>query len=161
MIFKVNNDEETAQERALLMDWMQGNEAATQFCEHFMYIIHLWDDLIDKDFNRSNEDINTAFKIMFNLMENQFYRNYYQILHPVIGSAINAWIAANEMEREKLKNDLDVAYSLRCNVLNVIVMAAQCCGGASWADKVGVEIWRHGMRESLDEYKKDLEVNNA
>lgn len=143
-------------EDELYMRWMRGNESAVGFCRAFMYVIHLWDDLIDKDCERNDQDINTAFRILFDLPMNEFYLRHYHQLQPVIATGINAWVAANVMEQGLHDADLDVAYAVRCNILSVIIHAAQIIGGSQWAEQVAVEVWRFGMRESLADYKDDL-----
>lgn len=154
----------TQREQALMFTWMKGNEDAANFCIQFIAIIHLWDDLVDKDVERSEKEINEVFRMLFDLPMNPFYHKFYFELNPVITTAINSWVAANKMEREQCGTDLHVAYTLRCEVLNVIVHCAQIIGGNEWAESIGVEIWRYGMRESFSDYQDDIKqrsIDNA
>lgn len=136
--------------------WMKGNEDAARFCYHFMYIIHLWDDLIDKDKTRTDKEINDAFTALFMFPRNEFYANHYALLSPIIMSSIHSFMISNEFEKGMEDSDLDISYGIRCNVLNVIVCAADIVGGTEWASEVGQEIWRTGLRQSLKEYKEEL-----
>jgi len=136
--------------------WMRGNKEAADFCFHFMYIIHLWDDLIDKDKERSDKEINAAFMSLFGLPNNRFYAENYQTLFPVIASSIHSFLISNEFEKGMKDEDLDISYGIRCNVLNVIIFAADIVGGSEWAAQVGQEIWRTGMRQPLKDYKEEL-----
>jgi hypothetical protein len=155
------NHGDNKQDRENLLRWMRGNAQAVAFIEQLFYVCHLWDDLIDKDVRRTDEQINDAF--WFALVElplNPFYARHLAELHPVIISMIHEWHAANAMERGKDSDDLDIAFTLRCNILSVVSQCAYLIGGREWAAQVAVEVRRYGQRETLEKYKEEFKCQN-
>lgn len=144
------------EEMERFLRWMRGDAAAARFCYEWMFIVHLWDDLIDKDKERSDQDINDAFQSLFSLPTNTFYAANFHLLYPVIMSAIHSFYICNQFEKGMTEADLDIAYGTRCNVLNVLVVAADIVGGTKWATHVGQEIWRAGLSQPLQDYKEEL-----
>jgi hypothetical protein len=135
------------------MKWMRGDKDAVNFIEQFFYVCHLWDDLVDRDKERSVEEINMAFWVLFvSIPENPFYRMHWAELHPVIVAAINDWHVANTLEAKP--EGRDIAYTLRCSIVTIIAHCAYLCGGHDWAREVGPDIRRLGQRETLQEYKE-------
>lgn len=149
-------DEQLRQrEFEIYLRWMKGDRDAARFIEQFFYLCHLWDDLIDRDVPRSNEQINAAFWVaLVSIPENPFYMRHWAELHPVVVASINDWHAANTIEDARKR--LDISYTLRCSILTVISHCAYLCGGRDWAHEVGPEIRLMGQRETLEEYKEKL-----
>ena len=154
-------DQRLVEERQLDMDrkiigrWMLGNAAATAFVLQFFYICHLWDDLIDRDKERTPAQINLAFWMaLVELPANRFYQDHWAQLHPVMVAAINDWHTANVLAMED-GHGLDIAFSLRCSILTVVTHCALLLGGPEWAREVGPQIRLYGQRETLREYKAD------
>ncbi len=154
---KTSDLESFAQDREKLLRWMRGNQAAAVFAEQLLYVSHLWDDLIDRDVQRTPAQIKDCLLIaLVELPLNPFYVKHFGELHPLIISTINDWHTANVMEQSKDSHDLDIAYTLRCNILSVVVHCTFIIGGREWAATVGPEIRRYGQRHSLAEYKEEF-----
>lgn len=120
---------------------VRGNQAALEFLAAFHQIIEVWDDLIDKDNQVSDVAINAAFHIaLISLPRNPFYREHFNVINPVIDSAILDWLAANELEKSTKECDLREAYVLRCSCLSVTVQCAKIIGGVEWAASINHEL---------------------
>lgn len=103
-----------------LNHYLQGDEAAVEFCNNLVYISHLWDDLIDRDKARANEDINAAFSwLLTGLPVNRFFQTHAASLVPLMQSAIRQWHDSNNMEHGNADEQL-AAFMLRNAVLHII-----------------------------------------
>ena len=147
----VNEDNE------IILAWMKGDRYATLFIRQFFFVCHLWDDLVDKDNDRTEDDINMAFQIaMLDMQENPFYIKNISSLNPVIRCAVNDWYAANELERSGNDHDKDISYTLCCSILSVVSHSAYLVGGLDWVKVVGPEIRRYGQEHTLEDYKRGV-----
>jgi len=119
--------------------YFQGNDAAVSFIEALFSAWHIWDDLIDKDKEITDENINQAFFTAFiKIPRNPFYQANFNILNPLLENAFINWFAANKLE--KIKENLDAAYALRNINLSIIVACANIIGGVDWAASVAINI---------------------
>lgn len=139
-------------------DWYmwvcKGNRDAAEFLEMFFLACHLWDDLIDKDVTRSDDHINHAFWIAFvEIPRNRYYQTFGHHIQPVMAVAIQEWFAANKLEKN---NRPDVAFTLRCSIVELIHQAAEICGGYEWAVEIGEAIRLKMQDETFEEYLRDL-----
>lgn len=127
----------------MIEKWLLGHAAAIDFINTIFDIVETWDDLIDKDTDITDADINAAFrKSLVDLPRNTFYREHFERLNPLVESAIFDWLTANGMERE---NDyLETAYGLKCSGQSLIIMSASIIGGHEHASQVSDEVRRSG-----------------
>ena len=140
-------------------EWLQyichGDADAADFLIMFFMMCHLWDDLIDKDVERTDDDINRAFWVaLVDIPRNRYYRRFEPEITPLMAVAIQEWFAANKLEAG---NRRDIAYTLRCSIVSLIHQAAEYCGGYEWASKVGEENRLKSQSETLEEYTKELD----
>lgn len=149
-------------DRERITAWMLNDTDAVDFIERWLYVCHLWDDLIDKDTERTSSDINAAFWMLtLDIPENKFYQRHGISLRPVMATHILDWLAANEMERDANNEHLHMAYTLRCNVVSVIGLCATLLGGPAWGWKVQHDARCYGQREPFEKYLADLETREA
>lgn len=145
------------QEKDTVLKWMNGDKDASMFILQFFFVCHLWDDLVDKDRERTEEDINLAFQtFLLDMQENPFYIKHIVSLNPVIRCAVNDWYIANDLERSGNDHDRDISYTLRCSILSVVSHTAYLVGGADWVKRVGPEIRRYGQEHTLEDYKRGI-----
>lgn len=137
--------------------WFQNNEAAVLFCLDMVRAIHLWDDLIDKDKEIKDEEVNRVFTfLMVDMPLNPFFVLNQRDIAPMMQSIILKWHTANVFEEEKEDNDIEKAYMLRAELYQLFVLCATLVGGRDWGREMSVYIWRlYG--ESVKELKKELE----
>lgn len=138
-----------------LSDPFLGNVEAIRFVYSVMYIVEVWDDLIDKDKEVPGNFINISHRMMlYDLPRNKFYMQYIDQLNPLIMNAILAWHDANAMEKTGDFHDKELAYGLRNQILNLINYCAYLIGGMDHAIAVGPRL-RRICTETLDEYVHD------
>jgi len=142
-----------------LEHWLKGNGNAIVFCLNMINTIHLWDDLIDKDNEILDEEINNAFTfLMVDMPLNPFYVLNQRDIAPMMNNIIIKWHTANVFEKEKESGDVDKAYMLRAELYQLFVLCATLIGGREWGRKMSILIWRF-YGESLSQLT--TEVRNA
>ena len=136
--------------------WLIGNSNAIVFCLDMIKAIHLWDDLIDKDNELKDEEINDVFTfLMVDMPMNPFYAVNHREIAPMMNNIILKWHTANVFEKEKEVNDVDKAYMLRAELYQLFVLCATLIGGREWGREMSIHIWRlYG--ESVKELKKEV-----
>ena len=136
--------------------WLIGNSNAIVFCLDMIKAIHLWDDLIDKDNELNDEEINDVFTfLMVDMPMNPFYAVNQREIAPMMQNIILKWHTANVFEKEKEVNDVDKAYMLRAELYQLFVLCATLIGGREWGREMSIHIWRlYG--ESVKELKKEV-----
>ena len=136
--------------------WLIGNSNAIVFCLDMIKAIHLWDDLIDKDNELNDEEINDVFTfLMVDMPMNPFYAVNHREIAPMMNTIILKWHTANVFEKEKEVNDVDKAYMLRAELYQLFVLCATLIGGREWGREMSIHIWRlYG--ESVKELKKEV-----
>ena len=136
--------------------WLIGNSNAIVFCLDMIKAIHLWDDLIDKDNELKDEEINDVFTfLMVDMPMNPFYAVNQREIAPMMQNIILKWHTANVFEKEKEVNDVDKAYMPRAELYQLFVLCATLVGGREWGREMSIHIWRlYG--ESVKELKKEV-----
>jgi len=156
----MNQEEEIQMTEALaskLMFFLKGNLDAVRLCLDLVFIAHLWDDLIDRDRERSKEDINTAFRIaLCDIPGNPFFFDHIGEFKTLIMNVILQWQDANALEtKPESDHDLHMAYMLRAGLIQIISYCAYLIGGPEWIAQVGPDI-RRLYEEPLNEYMKEM-----
>lgn len=142
---------------ARIREWMKGNESASTVCVNLINVLNLWDDLIDKDKDVSDDQINEAFRIaLVDLPLNPFYDANKAVIVPLVLNAYVQWVCANRLEHGNDVNDLIYSYVLRDAFVSIVVNCAFIMGGPAWLAEVGPEIWRYCGRERFEEYAKEI-----
>jgi hypothetical protein len=139
-----------------MLYFLKGDQWAVQFLVDLLYIIHVWDDLIDKDKKRSDGEINDAFKKCFiDIPSNPFYEKYRYDLRPLILNMILQWEDANTLDHGS-DHDKHMAFMLRAGYFQIVNYCAYLTGGADWARRVGPQA-RRLYGEDLNDYMKEME----
>ena len=122
--------------------FLKNDVNAVKFCVGLMFLGHFWDDLIDKDVQRSDEDINQAFIFSIGDMPlNPFYQAFQTQLAPMMMSASLLWLNSNDLEHGTNDEKL-TAFCIRNVLLNIIHYCMFIVGGTSWVREQGPEFWR-------------------
>ena len=133
----------------------KGNAEAIALSYCLLRIAHAWDDLVDKDKELTNEDINNAFvDALFTLPNNPLWDFR---LNSVLYSVYLRWQEANVIEADKAStdNDLAMAWMLRASLYDLFVIIADKLYGRAWAEYIGVSV-RKFYGESLKSYIKEI-----
>lgn len=144
------------------LEWFGGNQDALNMYRMFVALSHTWDDLVDKDKDASEDDINNAFlTCLVYLPANPFYRTIQDQVLPMWMTVVSAYQVANKFERDKDEHGIEIAHSLRYAAGGIIAYAVQVCVGAEEAKRVLPEVWKAIFYERFDDYRKEhLDVDS-
>ena len=117
---------------------------------------YIWDDLVDKDKEVSEDAINHAFAIaLVYLPANPFYQSIQQQVLPMWLSIIHAFQTANAFEKAKDPHGLEIAHSLRYAAGNLMAYVVHVCVGPEKAKEYLPEMWKAIVVERFDDYRKE------
>jgi len=146
-------DEKVISER---LEWFGGNKHALDMFNMFVYISHIWDDLVDKDKDVSEEAINKAFSMcLIYLPVNPFYREIQMQIIPMWIAVISSYETANHFERNKDAHGIEISHGLRYAAGNIIAYAIYVCVGPEKAKAYLPVMWKQIFFERFDEYRKE------
>lgn len=121
-------------DRDLALEVAKGDAAAAEFMLQMCRVMHLWDDLIDKDKAVSDAQINEAFQLaLVDIPRNPFYARNFTALNTLVQTAITNWHVATRMEREGGDYEKSIAFILRSSYMDLFTQVAQIVGGPEWA----------------------------
>lgn len=135
------------------------NDSAVDFLDGMIGVAHLWDDLIDRDKPVTDGAINQAFWFMLvDLPRNEFYREHFNALNPIVMVSFMNWQASNVMERAGTNDDKHISFILRSAYVDLVTQCAFIVGGADWAAKMVPQIRRFAHCEGFDKYLVNLQT---
>lgn len=140
----------------------RGNESAAEFLRLVTDVAHVWDDLIDRDVDVDPETIDRALltSLVF-LPNNEFYRQNFNLLHPVLLAAVNNWRVANDLEAGGMEDDLRIAFITRSSYIDLALQTAFIVGGFDWARTVGPTLRRFVHAEGWEAYQSNLNAEKV
>ena len=138
------------------LEWFGGNQDALSMFRMFVDLAHTWDDLVDRDKEVSEDDINHAFAIaLVYLPANPFYQAIQPQVLPMWLSVIHAFQTANAFEKAKDPHGLEIAHTLRYAAGNIMTYAVHMCVGPEKAKEYLPEMWKAIVVERFDDYRKE------
>jgi purine-cytosine permease-like protein len=138
------------------LEWFGGNQDALNMYRMFVDLSHLWDDLVDKDKDATEDDINNAFLIcLVYLPANPFYRSIQDQIFPMWLVVVSAYQTANKFEKDKDPHGVEIAHSLRYAAGNIMAYAVHVCIGPEKAKEVLPDMWKSVFHERFDDYRKE------
>jgi hypothetical protein len=144
------------------LEWFGGNQDALNLFFMLVDLMQTWDDLVDKDREVSQSEINNAFLVALVYMpSNPFYQLIREQVTPMWMTAVAAFEVANKFEQDKDEHGLEIAHNLRFAVGHVVVYMVQVCVGYEKSKELLPNIWKTIVNERYDEYRKEhLNVNS-
>lgn len=138
------------------LEWFGGNQDALNMFRMFVDLSHTWDDLVDKDKETTESDINNAFLIcLVYLQANPFYKSIQEHIMPMWLTVVSAYETANKFEKDKDQHGIEIAHTLRYAAGHIIAYAVHVCVGPEKAREFLPEIWKNIVCERYDEYRKE------
>lgn len=146
----------------LALEVAKGDEVAADFIIKMAYVLHVWDDMIDKDKPVTDEMVNQAFRYaLVDIPRNPFYMRNFGDLNPILVNAINNWHIANSMERSGTAIELQAAFIIRSSYADLMTHTACLIGGPEWAAKIGRKVRAQAHDEGFDGYLQNLQAEIA
>jgi hypothetical protein len=144
------------------LEWFGGNQDALNVFRMFVDLSHLWDDLVDKDKEATEDDINNAFLIcLVYLPANPFYRSIQEQILPMWLTVVSAYQAANKFERDKDAHGIEIAHGLRYAAGNIVAYMVHICVGPEKAKEFIPDMWKNVFFERYEDYRKEhLDVDS-
>ena len=146
-------------EQKLINYWLKENQDAIALVNAFSRISQIWDDLHDGDNPVSTELVDyMMMTALVQIPTNNFYRQHYNNLMPVIEHCLMTWLDANTLEAVGDERDLQVSYIIRSVTTDLIIHVAGIVGGIQWRRQAALAIRRaiYHDNESFYEYKDEI-----
>ena len=138
------------------LEWFGGDQYALDMAHMMEEISHTWDDLVDKDREVSEDQINKAFMYcLVYLPTNPFYRKIQDAVIPMWVTVISAYQTANYFEKTNDQHGIEIAHSLRYAAGNILAYAIHVCVGPEKAKLYIPEMWKEVFFERFDDYRKE------
>ena len=139
-----------------IIDLFGGNKHGEDIFEMFRTLLHTWDDLVDKDVEVSEDQINEAFRIcLIGLPTNPLYNHIFPAISPMLEVVMSAYVTANKFEREKDEHGIEISHSLRYAAGHIIAYAIIQCVGVEKSKELVPLMWKEIFFERFDDYKKE------
>lgn len=146
-------------ESPLVAQAVQEHRDALAFLRDMAQVMHVFDDLVDRDRHVCDgEIVDALWKALVTIPGNVFYRDHEHLLRPVVINAIINWRIATHVERQERVSEtmLQAAFIIRSTYIDMVTTAALIIGGPEWAVHVGpgLRAWAHS--EGFDNYLNNL-----
>lgn len=139
---------------ALQERWFLGDKEAITFIRALGHYVETWDDLIDKDKELTDEDINATFTMgLLDIASNPFVARHQATIGHLLALMVNGWMCSEEMKRSDDRRVRQVAFHLRNWPLELYPAVALCVGGWLHMRAVSVEIRTWFADEDFDEWE--------
>lgn len=136
--------------------WFGGNKDAISMCDMISTLTHVWDDMVDKDKELTETDINNAFRIaLVYLPSNKFYAHIQPQVMPLWVVIISAYEASNTYQNAKDEHGIELAHTLRHATAHIFAYAIEICVGQELAKIYIPEMWKGISDERVSDYLKE------
>lgn len=135
--------------------WFFDNCPAIEFINQLFTAVELWDDLIDKDVEISDDRVNNVFTmLMYCLPGNDWFIAHRFHYLPLIMQAINGFQDANNMALSKDIKLRNIAFHIRNLGIEIHIATALLIGGYDHMRNVSPEIREFFAFETFEEWDK-------
>lgn len=135
---------------------MRGDMDAVGLVMSVVKIADVWDNLIDKDKDVSDEDINQAFWLAcVEIPRNPAFRRYQLDITSVFSMGIINWHVANKLQTGD-DHAKQIAHVTRYSIADVSLYLATAIGGPEWAIEVGPELRLRSQKDKLENFLKEM-----
>jgi hypothetical protein len=138
------------------LSFFGGNIDAYNMYRMFIELSHLWDDMVDKDVELTEDRINNAFLIcLVYLPSNPFYQLIQRDIMPMWITVVSAFQTGNKFEKDKDEHGIEIAHNLRYAAGHILAYAAHVCVGPEKAKEILPELWKDVVFERYEDYRKE------
>jgi hypothetical protein len=137
--------------------YLNGDAGAISFMIGIIELAHVWDDLVDQDVKLEPANVNRALWFaVIGLQRNRFFVEHRDRLLPVMETGILNWFAANELEADGRMPSLEVSHVIRCQVGDVLLLAAEIIHGHEFAAAHAAGMRMFTQQDALADYLNDF-----
>jgi len=138
------------------IEWFGGNKDALNMYRMLVDLVQIWDDLVDKDKEVAEEEINHAFLTALAYMPaNPFYLSIQKDILPMWIAALSAYQVANKFERDRDEIGLEISHNLRFAAGHVVAYMVHKCVGPQKAQEIMPEVWKTIVDQRFSDYRKE------
>ena len=138
------------------LEWFGGDQNAYNLFQLFIELSHTWDDIVDKDKDVSEDQVNKAFLIALVYMpSNPFYQRIQSAILPMWIPVVSAYKTANTFEQSKDEHGIEIAHNLRYAAGYIISYMVHVCIGYDKAQEFMPDVWKAVVFERFDDYRKE------
>jgi hypothetical protein len=138
------------------LEWFGGDQNAYNLFQMFIELSHTWDDIVDKDKDVSEDQVNNAFLIALVYMpSNPFYQRIQSAILPMWIPVVSAYKTANKFEQDKDEHGIEIAHNLRYAAGYIISYMVHVCVGYEKAQEFMPDVWKAVVFERFDDYRKE------
>lgn len=138
---------------------LKGHADAIAFCTLICHVLHVWDDLEDRDKPLSRDTIDEMmYAALVVIPRNSFYRDNFHELNALLSVAIMNWHAANQMEASADVEQLRIAFIIRSSYCDIVQAAVRIVGGYAWAKEVTPALRLFWHKEGFEGYINNLSL---
>lgn len=136
------------------------NPAAHKFALDICSVLRFWDAVSVGQASSVAEVNQSMWTAVVDIPQNEFYRTHFDVLHPLVTSAILDWMTAVQIEMKAKASmaEIEHAYACRQSYISLLVMVAACAGGPAYASRAGPLIRAAlddgGLKKYITELKK-------
>lgn len=136
------------------LEWFNGNLDALNMSRYLIDLSHIWDDVVDKDKEVTENDINYAFSICLILLPtNSFYKLIQDKIISLWVVVVSNYFVANKFEKTGNEDKLIASYGLRTHIANIICYSIVFIYGAENSKPYIDEMWSIVFSEKFNDYK--------
>ena len=155
MMFEVGSDEWMAERDALRSDCALGNIEAQDFLLAVGDYVELWDDLIDKDAEITEQRIHASLSNGILMAFNPFVRTNSEFIRAFIVQMINSYLDSEKLKKSNKKEIRNIAFHIRNHPLELYQAVAFCCGGWSHLREMSPRIREFFAFETFEEWEAE------
>ncbi len=135
-------------------EWFLDHPGPIAFIHAMGAFVELWDDLIDKDKEIPDEEINGTFiRVLLDIACNRWFIENAEYLSPLVVQMISAYFDSEELKDDKDIAKRQVAFHLRNYMLEFYHACAFLVGGYNHLRSVGPEIRRFFAFETFEDWE--------
>jgi len=121
-------------------------------------VLHLWDDLIDRDHVPTPAEVDEAmWNALIAVPNNPFFLRHITSLSALTVNAIANWKAANQFEGTEDERLLHLAFVIRSDYANILLHCAFLVGGREWMMEVTPLVRQLWTDETFSDYLRNLD----
>jgi len=137
-------------------EWFDGDLNGLEIFRLLVDLLHIWDDLVDKDKPVSESQINRAFlNCLVFLPCNALYQKIQLQIAPLWVCIVSAYETANQFEQIGESHGVEIAHTLRYSAGHIIAYAMVISSGMEHAKKHLPDMWKAVVFERFEPYQKE------